>query len=564
MAQMEDERQKLNERVNLLQTALASRHGVLEELKNKVSQRPQHDQAKLDALRSQITLESHTECKQLSTRIKAIEKRITQGSNQFTSLDHRTAEWVDTTDKKHDAKLAELESSVIEEVSKIKTNLTNDIDDLKKQRTGRDGVAGAVVDEKLESVERMATNMNNRLAATEETVSQFVSSTNTLKIYVESLASSWKTWQEDREEELRTLDTEVMKNTSAMDKLQSEHIAFLDTTPKTIQQMERRLEEQVETSTTDLCERLQSVEALLTEKICSLQETQVKHRQSTLENQHKESDTLMNRIDEKLQVRGKTCADLAQKIQEMQKRAGILAEQKIIERLKGEEQRNKVRTESLIKDFVAKRDRELQSKYEETFRPLLLNYLTEKDQALRKEYDLDIEASIQARLLERDKELEVKYDQKFKPMIASFLVDQQKVLRDEYEARIEKLLKGFKDDILSSDKENKNPVVKPDEELKALVVSLIEERDAKLMKKHEADLDELITLHKAEMGILEEQTLERMLMLEQVIGEQKQSIEDLDCVFPLVLDDLNGLMMKKRAKNIRARRDFVRARMEGE
>ncbi|KAI9647003.1 hypothetical protein NHQ30_005004 [Ciborinia camelliae] len=560
IAQMEDGRQKLNERVNLLQTAIASRHGDLEELKNNFAHGPQHDQSKYDALKSQLTSEAQIQYRQFSTRIKAIEKKIIQDSIKFTSLDHRTAEWIDTTDRKHDTKLAGLERATREDFLAVKASLMGHINDLKKQQTGKDDEFGAITEGRLAATERTIITMKNqltasqnRLAATEETVSQFVSNVNLQKNHTELLASNWKKWQEDREEELHSLDIEVMKNSSSMEKLQTEHTAFLESTPKTIQQMERRLEEQVQSSTNDLQDKLKSSEALLTEKICALQETQVKHRQSTLELQHKQSDTLMNRMNEKTESLQKACAVLAQKTQESQKRSDTVMDQKLRERLKGEDQRNKARTESLIRDFVSKRDRELQTKYEETFRPMLLRYLTEKDQALRKEYDENIERSFQARMLEREKELETKYEEKFKPLIANFLMVQQKVLRDEYEARIEKLLGGFKNDILSADKENKNPAVKSEDELKSLVLSFTEEREAALLKNHESDMEELIGMHRAEMGLLEEQTLERLLTLEQVIKDQAQMIEDMDCVFPLVLDDLNGLMMEERVRNRRPR-----------
>ncbi|KAJ8064214.1 hypothetical protein OCU04_006562 [Sclerotinia nivalis] len=92
ISQMEGERQKLNERVNLLQTAVASRHGDLEELKNKVSHGSHHDHGKFDSLRSQLASESDAHLRQFSFRIKAIEKKISQDSIKFTALDHRTAE----------------------------------------------------------------------------------------------------------------------------------------------------------------------------------------------------------------------------------------------------------------------------------------------------------------------------------------------------------------------------------------------------------------------------------------------------------------------------------------
>ncbi|KAJ8064215.1 hypothetical protein OCU04_006563 [Sclerotinia nivalis] len=444
------------------------------------------------------------------------------------------------------------------------------IDDLKKQQTGRDGAVGAIIERRLAAAEKMIVTMNNqlmasqnRLAATEENVSQFVSNVNVQKRHAETLASNWKAWQEEREEELRNLDIEVMKNSSAMEKLQIEHTAFLETTPKTIQQVERHLEEQGQTSINELRENLKSSEGALAEKIRALQETQVRHRQSALELQHKQSDTLMNRMDEKVRTLEKTCADLSLKTKESQKQSTFIMDQKMQERLKSEAQHHKATVESLIRDFVSKRDRELQAKYEETFKPMLMKFLTEKDQALRKEYDENIESAFLARMLSREKELEIKYEERFKPLIASFLIDQQKVLRDEYEARIEKLLGGFKDEILSADKENKNPSVKSEEELKSLVLGLTEERESALLKKHEADIEELIGIHRAEMGLLEEQTLERLLTLEQVIKDQAQQIEDMDCVFPLVLDDLNGLMMKRRLQDRGLRTDRLRVCKEG-
>ncbi|KAB8290023.1 hypothetical protein EYC80_010349 [Monilinia laxa] len=567
---MEEERQKLHERVNLLQTAIASRHGELEEIKSKVSHGHKHDQGKFDTLRSQLTLESQAQFRQFSTSIKAIEKNIIQNSAQFTSLDHRTAEWIDTTDKKHDAKLADLNSMMDQKILAVRANLMSQIDDLKKQRADSEDSVGTGIERRLAPVERMITAMKNqltssqtRLATNEGNLSQLVSNVNNQRKYIESLASSWKTWQEEREEELRNLDIELMTNSSAMDKLQTEHTAFLETTPKAIQKMERRLEEQGQSATMELHEKLKSLEASLTEKICSLLETQVKLRQSMLELQHKQSDTLMNKMDEKLRTQGKACAELAQKTQAIQKRTATLMDQKMQERSKGEDQRNKARIESLIRDFVSKRDHELEVKYEGKFKPMLFNYLTEKDQVLRKEYDEKIETSFQARMMEREKDLEIKYEEKFKPLISKFLMDQQMVLRDVYEARIEKLLGGFKDDILSADKENKNPAIKSEEEIKSIVLDLTGERESALLKKHEADIDELIGMHRAEMGLLEEQTIERLLTLEQVIKDQAQQIEDIDCVFPLVLDDLNGLMIKERVRNRGLRRDYVRVRDDG-
>ncbi|EDN98438.1 hypothetical protein SS1G_13296 [Sclerotinia sclerotiorum 1980 UF-70] len=562
ISQMESERQKFNERVNLLQTAVASRHDDLEELKNKVLHGPQHDQSKFDALRAQLVSESDAHLRQFSIRIKAIEKKVAQDSIQFTALDHRTAEWIDTTDTKYGSRLAELESAISERILTVRADLMGHIDDLKKQQTGRHGAVEASIESRLAGAEKMIETMNNQLmafrnqlAATEQNLSHFVSNFNVQESHTETLASNWKAWQEEREEELRNLDIEVMKNSSAVEKLQIEHTAFLETTPKTIQQVERRLEEQGQASINELRENLKSSEEALTGKICALQETRVKHRQSTLELQHKQSDTLMNRMDEKVRNLEKMCADLSQKTKDSEKHSTFIMDQKMQERLKSEAQHHKATAESLIRNFVSKRDRELQAKYEETFKPMLMKFLTEKDQALRKEYDENIENAFQARMLSREKELEIKYEERFKPLIASFLIDQQKVLRDEYEARIEKLLGGFKDEILSADKENKNPSVKSEEELKSLVLDVTEERESTLLKKHEADIEEFIGVHRVEMGLLEEQTLQRLLVLEQLIRDQAQQIEDLDCVVPLALDDLNGLMMKRRLRDRGLRRD---------
>ncbi|CAD6439179.1 c0474d14-bfc2-46eb-93cb-f58074e68cee [Sclerotinia trifoliorum] len=570
ISQMEGEHQKLNERVNLLQTAVASRHGDLEELNNKVSHGPQHDQSKSDALRSQLASESDAHLRQFSIRIKAIEKKVIQDSMQFTALDHRTAEWIGTTDRKHDSKLAELESAISERLLTVRAGLMGHIDDLKKQQTGKDGAVDARIERRLAAAEKMIGTVHNQLltsqnqlAATEQTLSEFVSNFRVHKCHTESLASNWKAWQEEREEEFRNLDIEVMKNSSAMEELQIEHTVFLETTPKTIQQVERRLEEQSQASINELLENLKSSEGALTEKICALQETQVKYRQFALELQHKQSDTLMNRMDEKVHNLERMCVDLSQKTKEIQKHSTFIMDQKMQERLKSEFQSHKATAESLIRNFVSKRDRELQAKYEETFKPMLMKFLTEKDQALRKEYDENIENAFQARMLSREKELEIKYEERFKPLIASFLIDQQKVLRDEYEARIEQLLGVFKDEILSADKENKNPSVKSEEELKSLVLDVTEERESALLKEHEADIEELIGIHRAEMGLLEEQTLERLLTLEQVIKDQAQQIEDMDCVFPLVLDDLNGLMMKRRLRDRGLKKDRGRVCKDG-
>ncbi|TEY81178.1 hypothetical protein BOTCAL_0034g00420 [Botryotinia calthae] len=565
LSQMEDERQKLNERVNLLQTALASRYEDFEELKNRVSRAPQHDQSQFDALKSQISLDSDTQARQLSSRIKSIEKKIVQDSTKFTALDHRTAEWIDTTDKKHDSRLAELETLISENFVNFRADLTNHIENLKKQLKEKNGSVEAIFEGRLAAAERTITVMKNqltgceaRLEAGENSFAHLITNVGLDTNRTELLASEWKRWQANREEELRNLDTEVMKNSSAMEKLQIEHTAFLDSTPKTIQEMERRLEEHGQIYTTKLQERLESSEANLTQKISSLQETQVKHRQSTLELHHKQSDTLMNKMDEKVQSLERACDEFTLKTKENQKVNATLMDQKMQNRLKTEAQVHKAMTESLIQNFVYKRDRELQAKYEETFRPILLKYLTEKDEALRKKYDENIETAFQARMIARETELEMKYEKKFKPLIESFLTNHQKILRDEYEARIEKLLNGVKDEIISADKENRNPGIKTEEELKSLVINLTEERESAFSKKHGADIEELVDMHRIEMVLLEEQTLERLLTLEQMIQDQGQQIEDLDCVLPLVLYDVNELMKKRKLRDRGLKKDHFR------
>ncbi|TGO21009.1 hypothetical protein BPAE_0248g00030 [Botrytis paeoniae] len=565
LSQMEDDRQKLNERVNLLQTALASRYEDFEELKNRVSRGPQHDQSQFDALKSQLSSDFDTQIRQFSSRIKSIEKRITQDSTEFTALDHRTAEWIDTTDKKHDFKLAELETLIRENFVTVRTDITNHIENLRKQQTEKNGSVEAIFEGRLAAVEKTITAMKNQLAgcevrleAGEKSFAHLTTNFGLDTNRTELLASEWKRWQADREEELRNLDTEVMKNSSAMEKLQIEHTAFLDSTPKIIQEMERRLEEQGHISTNKLQEKLESSKANLTQKICSLQETQVKHRQSTLELYHKQSDILMNRMEEKVRGLEKECADFALKTKENQKVNETIMDQKMQNRLKAEAQIHKAMTESLIQNFAYKRDRELEAKYEETFRPMLLKFLTEKDEALKKEYDKNIETAFQARMLARETELEIKYEEKFKPLIESFLTNHQKILRDEYEARIEKLLNGVKDEIISADKENRNPSIKTEEELKSLVHSLTEERESAFSKKHGAHIEELVDTHRIEMVLLEEQTLERLLTLEQMIQDQGQQIEDLDCVLPLVLYDVNELMKKRRLRDRGLRKDHFR------
>ncbi|KAF7957329.1 hypothetical protein EAE96_002915 [Botrytis aclada] len=570
LSQMEDERQKLNERVNLLQTALASRYEDFEELKNRVSRGPQHDQSQFDALKSQLSSDFDTQVRQFSGRIKSIEKRMAQDSTKFTALDHRTAEWIDTTDQKHDSKLAELKTLIGENLVTVRADIANHFEDLKKQQTANNGSIEAIFEEKLAVAERTITAMKTQLAgcevrleAGEKSFAQFITDGSLDTNRKELLTSEWKRWQADREEELRNLDTEVMKNSSAMEKLQIEHIAFLDSTPKIIQEMERRLKEQGQISTTKLQEKLESSEENLTQKICSLQETQVEHRQSTLELQHKQSDTLMNRMDEKVRSLEKLCEDFTLKTKENQKVNATLMDQKMQNRLKTEAQIHKATTESLIQDFVYKRDRELQAKYEETFRPMLLKYLTDKDEALRKKYDENIEIAFQARMLARETELEIKYEEKFKPLIESFLTNHQKILRDEYEACIEKLLNGVKDEIISADKENRDPSIKTEEELKSLVLSLTEERESAFSKKYGADIEELLDTHRIEMVLLEEQTLERLLTLEQMIQDQGQQIEDLDCVLPLVLYDVNELMKKRRLRDRGLKKDNFRVCKSG-
>ncbi|KAF7926105.1 uncharacterized protein EAE97_010405 [Botrytis byssoidea] len=570
LSQMEDGRQKLNERVNLLQTALASRYEDFEEFKSRVSRDPQHDQSQLDALKTQISSDLDTQVRQFSGRIKFIEKKISQDSTKFTALDHRTAEWVDITDKKHDSKLAELETLIVENFVTFRADVTNHIENFKKEQREKNGSVEAIFEGRLAAAERTITAMKSQLAgcevrleAGEKSLAHLIANFGLDTNRTELLTSEWEKWQSDREEELRNLDTEVMKNSSSMEKLQIEHTAFLESTPKIIQEMEKRLEEQGRISTTKLQEKLESTEADLTQKICSLQETQVKHRQSTLELYHKLSDTIMNRMDEKVQSLDKTCDDFIMKSKENQKVNATLMDQKMQNRLKSEAEVHKAMTESLIQNFVSKRDRELQSKYEETFRPMLLKYLTEKDVALRKNYDENIEKAFQARMAARETELEIKYEEKFKPLIESFLTNHQKILRDEYELRIEKLLNGVKDEIISADKENRNPSIKTEEELKSLVLSLTEERESAFSKKHGAHIEELVDTHRIEMVLLEEQTLERLLTLEQMIQDQGQQIEDLDCVLPLVLYDVNELMKKRRLRDRGLKKDHFRMGKSG-
>lgn len=567
---MEDERQKLNERVNLLQTALASRYEDFEEIKSRVSRGSQHDQSQFDALKTQISSDLDTQVRQFSGRIKSIEKRISQDSTKFTALDHRTAEWIDTTDKKHDSKLAELETLIAENFIAVAADIKNLIENSKKQQTEKNGSVEAIFEGRLTAAEKTITAMKNQLAgcevrleAGEKSFSQLITNVGLDTNRTELLTSEWKRWQSDREDELRNLDTEVMENSSAMEKLQIEHTAFLESTPKIIQEMKKRLEEQGQISATRLQEKLESSEANLTQKICSLQEIQMKHRQSMLELHHKLSDTIMNRMDEKFQSLEKECEDFTLKSKENQKVNATLMDQKMQNRLKSEAQVHKSMTESLIQNFVSKRDRELQAKYEEGFRPMLLKYLTEKDEALRKKYDENIEKAFQARMAARETELEIKYEGKFKPLIESFLTNHQKILRDEYEARIEMLLNGVKDEIISADKENRNPSIKTEEELKSLVLSLTEERESAFSKKHGAHIEELFDTHRIEMVLLEEQTLERLLTLEQMIQDQGQQIEDLDCVLPLVLYDVNELMKKRRLRDRGLRKDHFRVGKSG-
>ncbi|TGO64783.1 hypothetical protein BOTNAR_0084g00140 [Botryotinia narcissicola] len=570
LSQMEDERQKLNERVNLLQTALASRYDDFEDFKSRVSRGPQHDQSQLDALKTQISSDLDTQVRQFSGRIKFIEKKISQDSTRFTALDHRTAEWIDTTDKKHDSKLAELETLIVENFVTFRADMTNHIENFKKEQREKNGSVEALLEGRLAAAERTITAMKSQLAgcevrleAGEKSFAHLIANVGLDTNRTELLTSEWKNWQSDREEELRNLDTEVMKNSSHMEKIQIEHTAFLESTPKIIQEMEKRLEEQGQISTTKLQEKIESSEANLTQKICSLQETQVKHRQSTLELYHKLSDTIMNRMDEKISSLEKACDDFIMKSKENQKVNATLMDQKMQNRLKSEAQVHKAMTESLIQNFVSERDRELQSKYEETFRPMLLKYLTEKDEALRKNYNENIEKAFQARMAARETELEIKYEEKFKTLIESFLTNHQKILRDEYELRIEKLLNGVKDEIISADKENRNPSIKTEEELKSLVLSVTEERESAFSKKHGAHIEELVDTHRIEMVLLEEQTLERLLTLEQMIQDQGQQIEDLDCVLPLVLYDVNELMKKRRLRERGLKKDHFRVGKSG-
>ncbi|PQE14093.1 hypothetical protein CJF31_00006617 [Rutstroemia sp. NJR-2017a BVV2] len=460
LSQVKDQYEKFCRQLATTQTAVNAQKNELHELKQKPLHNAQFDQGSLSHLKSQLLAETRTFNETLTSQLKLIEKRISKQAVLFTSLDHRTAEWVNSTQESLGLRMTSLEHLFEQKIKSVNLNI-GDVHQRVETACGQFQADARKLQEEFTQL----------LRSNEEAIHHL------------------DNHQDDRDVSLKTSVRNTMELT---EERMAEKISLLQT-----------CYERVDKSLTDLENNLS----------LGLNATMEGHIRS-INAKHTELANTMQRGQQ----------ELSQKFNH-----------DLQERIDLERQHQAQETKTLIQEYVAKRDSELAAKYEEQFKPLILKFMVDQSESLKKDHEKQMESSFKTQLQEREHQLEKKYEESFKPMIAKFITDQQRDLREENEARIQSLLERHADEL--SKVARQHSIIESEEELRSFVLRIVEEEGVSLG----CASDEQI---RAELGWLEEATQERLLSLKQTLEARCQQLDDVDALLPYLLADVDALRMR--------------------
>jgi rRNA-processing protein FCF1 len=462
VSHVKDQYEKFSRQLATTQTAVNAQKNELHEQKQKSLHNAQLDQGSLSQLKSQFLAETKTFNENLTSQLKLIEKRISKQAVLFTSLDHGTAEWVNSTQESLGSRMTSLEQSFEQKIKSVNLN----IGDVHQSAEIARGNFQA-------DVRKLREEFTQLLQSNEETINRL------------------DNHQDDRDASLKA---SVRKTMQLTEERMAEKMSLLQASY-----------ERVDKSLSDLENNLSL--GLNTTMDGHIHEINMKH------------------------------TELANTMQRGQQELSEKFTHDLQERIDRERQHHLEETRALIQEYAAKRDSELAAKYEEQFKPLILKFMVDQSESLKKDHDKQMESSFKTQLQEREQQLERKYEESFKPMIAKFITDQQRELREENEARIQSLLEKHADEL--SKLARRHSAVESEEDLRSLVLRIVEKEGASLGGASDEQM-------RAELGCLEEATQERLLSLKHTLEARCQQLDDFDALLPYLLADVDALRKRIR------------------
>ncbi|PQE31416.1 hypothetical protein CJF32_00001983 [Rutstroemia sp. NJR-2017a WRK4] len=457
VSHIKDQYEKFSRQLATTQTAVNAQKNELHELKQQPLHNAKLDQGSISQLKSQLLAETKTFNENLTSQLKLIEKRISKQAVLFTSLDHGTAEWVNSTQESLGSRMTSLEQSFEQKIKSINLNI-GDIH--QRAETARGNFQA--------DVRKLREEFTQLLQSNEETINRL------------------DNHQDDRDVSLKASVRNTMQLT---EERMAEKMSLLQASY-----------ERVDKSLSDLENNLSL--GLNTTMEGHIHNITMKHTELANTIQHGQQE-LSQKLNHDLQ-----------------------------ERIDRERQHQAEETKTLIQEYTAKRDSELAAKYEEQFKPLILKFMVDQSESLKKGHEEQMESSFKTQLQEREQQLERKYEESFKPMIAKFITDQQRELREENEARIQSLLEKHADEL--SKVARQHSAVESEEDLRSLVLRIVKEEGGSLGGASDEQM-------RAELGCLEEATQERILSLKQTLEARCQQLDDFDALLPYLLADVDAL-----------------------
>jgi hypothetical protein len=453
-SQIRDQYEKYSRHGATTQTAINAQKNELHELKQKPLQNAHFDQGSLSHLKSEILAETRTFNETLTSQLKLVEKKISKQAVQFTSLDHRTAEWVNSTQESLGLRMTSLENSF---------------------------------NQKLKSV-----NLNVG----------------------------------DVHQHVETARAQCQADTR---KLREEFTQLLQSNEETIHRLDNHQDDRDVSLKASVRNTMELTEERMTEKMSLLQASYERMDKSLSDLENNLSLGLNTTMEGHIHNINTKHTELANTIQKFN--------HDLQERIDLERQHQAEETKALIQEYAAKRDSELAAKYEEQFKPLILKFMVDQSESLKKDHEKQMESCFKTQIQEREQQLEKKYEESFKPMIAKFITNQQRDLREESEARIQSLLERHKDELGKVTRHHS--IVESEEDLRSFVLRIVEEEGLSLGGASDEQI-------RTELGWLEETTQERLLSLKQMLEARCQQLDDVDALLPYLLADIDALRKRIR------------------
>ncbi|KAM3077090.1 hypothetical protein ACMFMG_003441 [Clarireedia jacksonii] len=528
-SQVRDQFGKFSKNLATMQTVADAQKNELRELKQEPLQAAQDDQGRLSLLKSQILAEIRTSNETLTSQLKLVEKKISKQAVEFTSLDHRTAEWVNSTQDDLGSRMTSLENSFEQRIKSVNLNV-------------------GVIHQRAERASALSNSNLEQMTSLGKEMSKFQRRSNDAETQMGSLASRCCTWKDAQEDELHNMAARHEECQAALRKLREECMRLLRSNEESIHNLENHQDDRDLSLKASIRNTIEVIEERMTEKISLLRACYEKMDKSLSDLAKNPPQGLNVTMETYIRDMNTKHTELVNTMQRGQEEIAENFRNYLQERIDLERQHQTQGTKALIQEYVAKRDSELTAKYEEQFKPLILKFMMDQSESLKKEHERQMRSSFETLLKEREQQLEKKYEESFKPMIAKFITDQQKDLREENEARIRSLLEKHTGEL--SKLASQHSMIKSEQDMRSFVLRIVE--DEGISSSGASDLI------KMELGCLEETTQERLLSLKQTLEARCQQLDDFDALLPYLLADVDAL--RKRIRKIVSRHFVVKKR----